>query len=379
MSIKKYDIVVVGAGIAGASCAFFLTQRGLSVLVVERSGIASTGGSFAAGAFISPRVGKGSPLQNLTNEAFLFSTNFYLEKFPKFFEQTGVIRIPKDSIDAKKFIEYDRFNSIRREWIDSNGFKAYNIREKNSSFLFDMGGVCDAPKLCNEMLRGVDYKQYRVDSLIYRDNYWHIDNIRAKKVVLAKGYENSIFDMRYMGIRGIWGSRGDYESSLNLKVSMHKKISISANRDGIIKIGATHIKSKEPCIECNGRPLKGLEEIASTMVDTSDFRLKETFCGMRSSSRDYFPVVGDIIDTKYMLKKYPKILKGAKPPIKKIDNLYICNGLGGRGFVFAPLMAKMLADYIVDGTKIDNRVNPDRLFLRWCRVKKFLFNNAKSI
>ena len=363
----KYDIIVIGAGISGACSAFFLKQKGLSVLIIDRAGIASTGGSSAAGAFISPKIGKGSPLQTLTNEAFNFAKDFYTKQFPKYFHQTGIIRIPKDDQDAKKFIEYEKFNYAKREWIDKSRLNKYNIKEKNSSFLFTEAGVCDAPNMCNDILKNIDYKQYQVDEVIYRDKYWYIDNIKAKKLILATGYENSLFDMRYMGVRGIWGSRGDYESSLKLKISMHKKISISANINGIIKLGATHIKYKEPCIVCDGQPLKSLEDIASTMVDTGDFKLKETFCGMRAGSKDYFPLVGEVIDVKYMLSKYPKILKGAKPPIKKIDNLYICNGMGGRGFVFAPLMGKLLADYIVDKKEIDSRINPDRLFLKWCR------------
>jgi len=367
MTKNIYDIVVIGAGIAGACSAFFLKQKGLSVLVIDRAGIASTGGSSAAGAFVSPKIGKGSPLQQLTNEAFEFAKDFYAQQFPKYFTQTGIIRIPKDSQDSKKFVEYDKFNSSKREWIDKAQLNRYNIIQEYSSFLFSEAGVCDAPNMCSDILKDIDYKQYLVDEVVYKDNYWHIDNIRAKKVVLATGYENSLFDMRYMGVKGTWGSRGDYESNLDLKVSMHKKISISANIDGIIKIGATHIKSKEPCILCDGQPLKSLEELASTMVNTTNFKLKETFCGMRAGSKDYFPLVGEVIDVQYMLEKYPKILKGAKPPIKKIDNLYICNGVGGRGFVFAPLMAKILSDYIVEAKEIDSRVNPDRLFLKWCR------------
>ena len=367
MAKKIYDIIVIGAGITGACSAFSLKQKGLSVLVIDRAGIASTGGSSAAGAFVSPKIGKGSPLQQLTNEAFEFAKDFYTQQFPKYFTQTGIIRIPKDSQDSKKFVEYDKFNSAKREWIDKSKLNRYNITQEYSSFLFTEAGVCDAPNMCSNILKDIDYKQYLVDEVIHKDGYWHIDNIRAKKLVLATGYENSLFDMRYMGVKGTWGSRGDYESSLDLKVSMHKKISISANIDGIIKLGATHIKSKEPCILCDGQPLKSLEELASTMVNTTDFKLKETFCGMRAGSKDYFPLVGGVIDVQYMLEKYPKILKGAKPPIKKIDNLYICNGVGGRGFVFAPLMAKILSDYIVEDKEIDNRVNPDRLFLKWCR------------
>ena len=170
-----------------------------------------------------------------------------------------------------------------------------------------------------------------------------------------------------MGVKGTWGSRGDYRSDLHLEVSMHKSISVSANINGVIKIGATHVKSKEPCMVCEGDPLKGLFQSASQMVDTSDFMLKETFCGMRSGSKDYFPLVGLVIDVPFMLENYPAITRGAKPPLKMMDNLYVCNGLGGRGFVFAPLMAELLAEQIVDGKEMDKRVCPDRLFLKWCR------------
>jgi tRNA 5-methylaminomethyl-2-thiouridine biosynthesis bifunctional protein len=118
---------------------------------------------------------------------------------------------------------------------------------------------------------------------------------------------------------------------------------------------------------CDGEPLKGLFETASQMVDTGDFVLKETFCGMRAGSKDYFPLAGRVIDVPYMLEHYPKITRGAKPELKYLDNLYICNGVGGRGFVFSPLMAEWLAESIITGNKIDARVDPDRLFLKWCR------------
>jgi len=90
--------------IAGACSAYFLSKKGLSVLVIDRSGVASIGGSACAGAFISPKIGKFSPLLSLTNEAFEFSKEFYLENFSKYFYQTGIIRIPKEMImDAQKF------------------------------------------------------------------------------------------------------------------------------------------------------------------------------------------------------------------------------------------------------------------------------------
>lgn len=49
--LKIYDIIIIGAGIAGASAAYTLTQENQNVLVLDKKGIAS-GGSGAAGALL---------------------------------------------------------------------------------------------------------------------------------------------------------------------------------------------------------------------------------------------------------------------------------------------------------------------------------------
>ena len=367
--MKTYDIIVIGAGIAGASSAYFLKEKGLSVLVLDRAGIAVSGGSAAAGAFVSPKIGKGSSLQTLTNEAFEFAKDFYLEHFPESFNQTGVIRIPKDKTDSEKFPEYKTYNSSSNKWVKEEKLEQIGIKQSYESLLFDEAGVCDAKEMCESFLKNIDYVQYDVTALNYEDDIWQIGEYRAKKLILATGYENKFFDMRYMGVKGTWGSRGDYETNLKLDVSMHKQISVSANIDGIVKIGATHEKEVNACMNCGPEPLTELFSTASKMVDTSDFKLKEIFCGMRSASKDYFPLVGSVIDVYETLEENPKLVRGArlKKEVSVMENLYVCNGLGGRGFVFAPLMGKMLAENIVDGKAIDERINPDRLFLKWCR------------
>jgi sarcosine oxidase subunit beta len=45
---KRYDVIVVGCGIAGSSLAYFLTKRGLRVLILERKKPASGGTGFSA-------------------------------------------------------------------------------------------------------------------------------------------------------------------------------------------------------------------------------------------------------------------------------------------------------------------------------------------
>ncbi|MCB4765935.1 MAG: FAD-binding oxidoreductase [Sulfurovum sp.] len=372
---KLYDTIIIGAGITGCCAAYALQQKGQKVLLVDRSSMAATGGSGAAGAFVSPKIGKGGSLQQLTNESFIYAKEFYQKYFPNYFHQSGVIRIPKDAEDAKKFKTYEYYNNTSYRWVNSSKLHMLGIKEKHDAFLFEDAGVCDAPELCNAILQKVPFKQFKVEYLTHDKIRWHLFDTKhqvlsATYIVLSTGYENTLLDMRYMDVRGTWGSRGDYFSKLSLNVSMHKKISISANINGIIKLGATHVKVREPCMVCDGKPLYILEEQAMQIVDISDFVLKETFCGMRAGSRDYFPLVGKVIDVPHMLKHYPNITYGAKPLLKYFKNLFILNGVGGRGFVFAPLMAKWLSELIIEDKEIDKRVNPDRLFLKWARKLK---------
>jgi tRNA 5-methylaminomethyl-2-thiouridine biosynthesis bifunctional protein len=367
-----YDNIVVGAGIAGAMAAYMLYENKQNVLLIDRSKVPASGGSGAAGAFVSPKIGKNSPLQQLTNQAYQFAIEFYTQKFPSNFTQSGIIRIPKDAQDARKFELYAQSNVDEFSWVDKAKLHQLGITQEFDSFYFPKAGVCDAQKMCQDIVSYLDFRAFYLKDLNYQDDIWYLSNnteeiLKAKNVILATGYENDLLDMRYMGVRGTWGSRGDYYSSLDLQVSMHKSISISANIGGIIKLGATHNKAKEPCRICDGKPLKSLEIQASKMVDSSDFVLKETFCGMRAGSKDYFPLLGKIVDVEYMLKTYPNIIKGAKPPLKHLPNIYIINGVGGRGFVFAPMLAHILTQHITNQTPIPPQINPDRLFLKWCR------------
>lgn len=363
---KPYDSIIIGAGIAGASAAHALTLKGQKVLVLDKRGIAS-GGSGAAGAFVSPKIGKGSPLQTLTNASFSFAKDFYLSTCPTLFHQTGVIRIPKDEDDAQKFSSYEPFNENKYENYKKEQLQAQGVSSEFESFYFPEAGACDAKEVCEHLLSDIEVQKYDVEQITQEEGLWCVGEYSAENLVLATGYESDLVDLRYMGIKGTWGTRGDFSSRLDLDVSMHQSMSVGANIDSIIKLGATHEKEVKEVIPCKEEQALLLKEKASSLIDTSDLELKETFCGMRAGSKDYFPLVGKVIDVPFMLETYPTVTRGTKPEMKYVDNLYICNGLGGRGFVFAPLMAKMLAECIIESTEVDERVNPNRLFLKWCR------------
>jgi len=368
-----YDVIIIGAGIAGATIAHALTQKNQKVLVIDKNGIAS-GGSGAAGAFVSPKIGKGSSLQKLTNEAFVYAKDFYLSTCPEYFHQTGVIRIPKNDEDARKFAEYEKYNDTAYENYSREKLLSLGITSEFDAFYFPDAGDCDAPQVCEFLLKNIDVKCEEVLSLKRIHEQWQLltptSSLLTQNVVLTTGFENSLVDLHYMGIRATWGTRGDFASTLDLQVSMHQSISVGANTKGIIKLGATHEKSIKKPVECSNEQALSLKEKAACLIDTSDLILTKTYCGMRAGSRDYFPLVGRVVDSAYMTATHPAIFRGARVPLKHMENLFLLNGLGGRGFVFAPLMAKWLSALIVEDKAVDTRVDPDRLFLRWARRER---------
>jgi tRNA 5-methylaminomethyl-2-thiouridine biosynthesis bifunctional protein len=370
-----YDIAIIGAGIAGCMVANEAKRRGLNIVLIDRASTPATGGSGAAGAFISPKLGKVTPLLSLTNQAYKYATTFYSKNYSQYFDKSGILRLPKDTNDEPNFYHYlDKLN-LKGVVFNEQDLKKYNIKNEKIGLFFKDGGVCDAQGLCLALIDGINYKQLNVSHIEQKCEYILIQKqIKAKKVVFATGYEGYEKTFEYMGINGIWGSRGDFWTKSKLNISIHKNSSISCVKNSIVKLGATHIRAKNPtkaCMICNGEPLNDLIQKSYQLIDLKDLKLKETFCGMRSGSKDYFPLVGKVIDVEYMLKEFPQLKKGYnKAPLKYIENIYILNGFGGRGFVLAPLMAKWLIDNIVEDVNIDKRVSPDRLFLKWVRKIK---------
>ena len=68
MALPRH-VVVCGAGVIGASVAYFLTRRGIGVTVVERSGVACAA-SGKSGGFLALDWCDGSPLGPLARASF---------------------------------------------------------------------------------------------------------------------------------------------------------------------------------------------------------------------------------------------------------------------------------------------------------------------
>ncbi len=353
-----YDFIIIGAGSAGSNSAYFLNKRGAKVLVLEQFNIAS-GGSGAAGAFISPRLGKGGPLQKVTNESFKFSIDFYKRNFADCFYQTGILRLLKDEDDAKKIEDYKRFLDVDYRFLSSDEIELSDYAKRYGGFFFESGGVVDAKRVCKKLLDGIDVKcGVSVKEIKREGKLFNIEGFRAKNIILATGAWDKLFKNSYFKIGKVAGIRLDVKTNLNLPYSIHKRVSISKKIDEKVAIGATHERVENVSQDYPKREEFLLNE-AKRMTNINDFEILNRFYGVRSSVNDHFPIIGELIDISKVDKKTKEI--------SRVKGVYVINGLGGRGFVFGPYVAKMLVDNIIENKKIDDRLNLDRYFFRYIK------------
>lgn len=384
MNKNIYDYVIVGGGIAGCSTAYFLSKYNKNILLIDRNSNVSLGASGAAGAFLSPLLGKPNNLKSLVTEALKFSTKFYMENIPSCINNCGVVRIPKTKEDKNKFESYLPYMDFE--------YKNYE-----DGYLFKIGSqvipYCVSSFLVKEIDKLLDYEVLKIKR---ENNFWILnDNIKTKKLILTTGADISLIQEKYFNIRAVWGQKIDVYTETTIDKNYHKSCSLSQSQfcniknKNIVSIGATHNRVDINLKFSNDEFKKekkhdyfklGLVEndinkllnLANEIKKLEAVELKNIKIGARASSLDYLPIVGKLVNSQKTLQKYPHLINGTFIQDDKLtyyDNLYVLNGVGGRGYVLSPYLAYNLVENIIKNETLDINISTARLFKRW--VKKY--------
>lgn len=353
--MKLYDYVIIGAGIAGCSVAYELSKYSKSVLIIDEHSDVASGASGAAGAFLSPLLGKPNGFKDLVTKALIYSTNLYKEEFSNYINNCGTTRIPKDEIDAQKFEEYIPFMD-------------FEYQKEGDGFYFPIGSVVNSYGICKEMVQNTQTLfNTKIEKIEYQNSAWLVnENIQAKNLILATGIHTNLLDEFYLNIRAVWGRRIDVKTTTKLEHNYHKECSLSKTFNGQVSIGATHHRVQKDVedIEANH---KNLLKKANEIHKLEDVTIVKDHVGARACSVDYFPMLGEIIQSKETINEFPYLTNGthvSPKRFKRYNKLYIINGVGGRGFVLSPYLAKTLVEYIMNSKEINSTLTVDRLFKR---------------
>lgn len=360
--MHTYDTFIIGAGINGAALAYELSQRKERVLVFEQEEVAS-GGSGAAGAFINPKISKSGPLKELIERAYLYSIDFYTKKFPQFTTSAPLLHIAKFEDENEKVEYFKKHTSLKIGEADDKTKKLLTPYASSfSSVYLKENAIVEAKEVCTEMLRGVQLCKMQVENPLYHEGMWKIGAYRAKRVVVCTGAYEEIFKEPYMKLRRIFGQRCEIESSTFMPSTVHHEVSVSATKkNGCISVGASHYLNEDELPDAD----KGAQELlrlALKSVKLEKTKILKSYSGMRSGSNDYLPILGPLIKTEKSQSKASDAVE-----LEYYPELYMINGAGGYGFVLAPYLADLMANYLVDGKELPEFLKPKRFYQRWLK------------
>jgi glycine/D-amino acid oxidase-like deaminating enzyme len=362
--MHSYDYVIVGAGISGCCTAYELSKYSDNILIIDKLNNKAQGASGAAGAFLSPLLGKPNQFKDLVSKSLKYSTDFYKQNFPEYIDNCGTTRIPQDNEDEIKFQSYIPFMDFEYE-------------KENDGYHFKIGSVVDSFGMCNGILNSCKEKvktqyDFEISKLSYENEVWILnDTVTAKNIIITTGSDVDLINEFYLKMRAVWGMRIDISTTSSFTHNYHKACSISKSKKiddtwNLVSIGATHHRIKESIDDISFNEDELLNK-ANDIQCLEDVQILNHYVGARACSADYFPIVGDIINSKKTLDVFPYLKHGTnvdEERFTKFKNCYILTGVGGRGFVLAPYLAKQLVENIINKKDIEESITINRLFKR---------------
>ena len=342
------DYIIVGSGLAGIAFAETVLLNGRSVLLFDND---SQNSSKVAGGLYNPVILKRfSKLQQAQEQLIAMQEfydnlesklhtkfNFKLPVLRKFFsvEEQNNWFIASDKPGLSEFLSTDLIS------------KKYNGIDSP----FGFGEVMQTGYVETSLLLRKYHDYLRLENLLVTESFDYnaiefgqdfiqYKNHQAKHLIFAEGFglhANPFF--KHLPLDGTKGELFIIKApNLNLDVILNTNVFILPLGNDLFKVGATYNwEDKTNNITTEGR--NELVERISEILNC-DFEIIEHLAGVRPTVKDRRPLLGT----------HPEH-----------PNLHIFNGLGTRGVMLGPFMAKILFDHIENGTPID-RENDIRRF-----------------
>lgn len=338
------DYIIVGSGLAGIAFAETLLQHGKSFVVFDNHSQNSTR---IAGGLYNPVILKRFSQVWNANEQLAIAHDFYKVVEQKLSTQFDY-RIPI----------YRKFFSVEEQ---NNWFTASDkpnlapflstaiVHKKYNSIDSPFGygevletGYVDTPSLLQEYHRYLKNNNWLIESgfdysdLKIFDSYLEYRNLKAKHIVFAEGF--GMHSNPYFNYLPLDGTKGELfiikAPELDLDVIINTSVFVLPMGNHRFKIGATYNwedKTSVPTEEGKTELIERIKELINC-----DFEILEHLAGVRPTVKDRRPLLGTHDTYK---------------------NVHILNGLGTRGVMLAPAMARDLYQLIEKNIPLEKAID----------------------
>jgi len=343
----KLDYIIVGLGLAGLAFAEQLIKANKSFVVFEDSSQTS---SLVAGGVYNPVILKRfTPVWN-AKEQLQIALPFYEDLEHKFqttfdykFQTKKVFKSIEDqnnwfaALDNLKLIDFldtDLDHQKKEGIVAEFGFG--NVKQTGR---IDTKKLVDIYRAYLEKRTLIKFDQFNHQLIKFYPNHLSYEDIDASRIVFCEGFgmrENIFFN--YLPLNEVKGELITIHApSLKIDFQLKSTLFVLPLGDDVYKVGATFNwsdKTSKPSKEGRDELIEKLEKV----IDVPYEILSQT-AGIRPTIKDRRPLVG------------------TQPAF---PNLAILNGLGTRGVMIAPTMAKALFNYLEKGEELDPEIDIKR-------------------
>lgn len=340
----QMDYIVVGLGLAGLAFTKELEKNKKSYLVFEDH---SQNSSLVAGGVYNPvALKRFTPVWNATEQldiALPFYEVLEIQFNRKYDYPIDIYRI------FKSVEEQNNWFAACDNPVLSNYMSTKLIKEKHEGVLADFGygkllntGRIDTKTLLE------DYRNYLLKKKLVRNESFQYSELKitengveykgviASKIVFCEGF--GLKNNPYFNKLPMQEAKGElitiHAPNLNIDFMIKSAVFVLPLGNNLYKIGATFNwkdKTQLPTEEGKNELTAKLE----TFI-TVPYEIVEHESGIRPTVKDRRPLVG----------KHPKH-----------QNLAVLNGLGTRGVMIAPSIAKALYDHLENGIALDKEIS----------------------
>jgi len=351
------DIIIVGAGLAGACAALTLSPHG-SVHVLEAQA-PGAGASGAAAGLVNPFMGRRArPVWRLRKALDALPPLLRQADAAHLFPQRGVLRPVVENDQEPPFRQTADTHPDLATWLSPDAVRErYPAVQPDRGALFvPRGGAIDVRAMVTALLDAAETRGATVETdapvLYWRetpstavvevDRGPETEELHADRVLLAVGQGYSTFpELRRMGLTGVKGQT----VRVRRPSSVAKSLPPLSGRGYVVPdettlvLGSNYENDFDNLAPDPDATVYIREKTARMVPSVDETAVVDVQAGVRVKHRDTnLPILG---------------------PLPCRDRLWTFTALGSKGLLTAPLLARDLPTYLNDPTTLPTSVHPD--------------------
>ncbi len=340
---KVSQIVIVGAGIAGACLALAFRRLGMSVTVLDAGDGPASGASGNPLGLIMPRLDAAdTPQARFLLQSYLYALKFYEGAETSACTRLDVEQSPQSDTEIRRFAKLAADPPLDADWL---GFSDGKLIHRHAMLVEPARLVADLMSLS-----GADL-QYGCDVTDFASLKAGHDDETVFVFASAMAIKSQLEQMSLPLIAKM--GQVDWVEHASSQTAGRASGSYALRHDRRLLCGATFealADDELPFISEGARTenLRNLTELAPDWAGEVSGSSWQSRAAVRTTTPDRMPVAGVTFDHDVLCSEIAPLSKGqiVDGPISHDPSCFVLTGLGARGFTFAPCLADLIACHV---------------------------------